>query len=217
MHCGRMLSKAAAVRLPNDTRFVQLDVCYSGPVSQGEKVLAPLRQFRKPMADQIAPTPYVTLQQSRDQNTKHGDRYYIKAGFVQKASPGFVDTMIGIIQDASLQQVQAVSVPQGGGAIARVKPDATAFAQRAAHHNAFLFTRWSDPAQSDAVSAWIKSAWAKLEPHTYGFYVNEFNAEDAARLRTTYGGNFDRMASLKAKYDPNNLFRLNANVAPGRS
>jgi FAD/FMN-containing dehydrogenase len=177
-------------------------------------VIAPLREYRKPIADRVAPTPYVTLQRSRDENTKHGDRYYIKAGFVQKSSPGFVDTIIGIISDANLSQVQAIAVPQGGGAIKRVKPGATAFAQRAADHNAFLFTRWNDPAQNGAVSAWIKSAWAKLEPHTYGFYVNEFNAEDAARLRTTYGDNFGRMVDLKTKYDPDNLFRLNANVAP---
>ena len=133
---------------------------------------------------------------------------------MQKATPAFVDTMIGIIEDASLPQVQAVSVPHGGGAIKRVKPAATAFAQRAADHNAFLYTRWDDPAQNETVSAWIKSAWAKLEPNTYGFYVNEFNTEDAARLRTTYGDNFGRMVDLKTRYDPGNLFRLNANVAP---
>jgi len=204
----------AVVRLPNDQRFVSFDICYSGTREQGEKVLAPLRQVRKPVVDRIAPTPYVALQSSSDVATEHGHRYYVKAGFVQKSSPGFIDAMLGIISDANLPQVQALSVPQGGGAIARIKPDATAFAQRAADHNAFLYTRWDDPAQNDAVAAWIKSAWARLEPHTHGFYVNEFNAEDAARLRTTYGKNFDRMVALKTKVDPNNLFRLNANVAP---
>jgi len=204
----------ATVRLPNDQRFVSLGICYSGDHAKGEKVLAPLRQFRKPIADRIALTPYVTQQQASDAATAHGRRYYIKAGFVQKASPGFIDTMIGIVGDANLPQVQAVSVPQGGGAIRRVKPNATAFAQRAADHNAFLFTSWTNPAQNDDVSAWIKSAWAKLEPHTYGFYVNEFNVEDAARLRTTYGDNYPRLVDLKTKVDPDNLFRLNANVAP---
>jgi len=204
----------AVVRLPNDQRFVSFDVCYSGDRAQGEKVLAPLRQIRKPVLDKIEPAPYVVLQSSSDVATEHGHRYYVKAGFIQKATPAFIDTMIGIIQDANLPQVQAVSVPQGGGAIARVKPNATAFAQRAADHNAFIFTRWDDPAQNEAVSAWIKSAWAKLEPHTHGFYVNEFNAEDAARLSTTYGGNFSRLVDLKTKVDPGNLFRLNANVAP---
>jgi FAD/FMN-containing dehydrogenase len=204
----------AVVRLPNNQRFVEIELCYSGSLAEGEKVIAPLRQIRKPIADHVAPTPYVKLQSSSDVSSEHGHHYYVKAGFVQKSSQEFIDTMLGIIADANLPQVQAVSVPQGGGAIRRVKPNATAFAQRAADHNAFLFTRWDDPAQNDAVSAWIKSAWAKLEPHTFGFYVNEYNTEDAARLRTTYGGNFDRMVNLKTKVDPNNLFHMNANVAP---
>jgi FAD/FMN-containing dehydrogenase len=204
----------AVVRLPNNQRFVSFEICYSGDRAQGEKVLAPLRQLRKPMVDRIAPTPYVALQSSSDVATEHGHRYYVKAGFVQKATPGFIDTMIGIIQDANLPQVQALSVPQGGGAIARVKPNATAFAQRAADHNAFLFTRWDDATQNDAVSAWVKGAWARLGPHTHGFYVNEYNVEDAGRLSTTYGANFSRLVDLKTRVDPDNLFRLNANVAP---
>ncbi len=110
--------------------------------------------------------------------------------------------------------MQAVVFPQGGGAYKRVKPDATAFAQRAADHNVFLFNSWEDPALSDQVGAWVRTNWAKVEPHTFGFYVNEFNADDAARLRDSYGANFDRLVALKTRYDPENLFRLNANVAP---
>ena len=105
------------------------------------------------------------------------------------------------------------SLPQGGGAIARVKPGATAFAQRAAPHNMFVISRWDDPAQSEAVGNWTRGAWKKLEPHTHGFYVNEFN-DDSARMRDTYGPNYDRMVALKTKFDPDNLFRMNANVAP---
>jgi len=67
------------------------------------------------------------------------------------------------------------------------------------------------------VGAWVKANWARIEPHTHGFYVNEFNVEDAARLQTTYGGNFERLVALKTRFDPNNLFRLNANVAPRKA
>jgi FAD/FMN-containing dehydrogenase len=207
----------AVVRVPDDTRFVHIEVCYSGGIAEGEKVIAPLRAFRKPIADHVKPQPYVKLQSSTDETLAHGLRYYLKAGFVPKATPGFVDTVIGIIEAANLPQVQAVSIPQGGGAIARVRTGATAFAQRSADHNAFLFTRWTDPAMNDPVAAWIRTAWAQLEPHTHGFYVNEFNADDAARVSTTYGPNFARMVELKGRYDPNNLFRLNANVAPGNA
>jgi FAD/FMN-containing dehydrogenase len=122
--------------------------------------------------------------------------------------------MIGIIADANLPQIQALSVVHGGGAIKRVKPNATAFAQRASDFNALIFTRWDDAAMNEPVAEWIRGAWARLEPHTHGFYVNEYNADDAARLRTTYADNFSRMVDLKTQYDPDNMFRLNANVAP---
>jgi FAD/FMN-containing dehydrogenase len=204
----------AAVRTPDDKRFLDLEVCYSGKVADGEKFLAPLRQIRKPIADHIAPQPYVMLQTSSDETLSHGHRYYLKAGFVQKINPGFIDTMIGIIADANLPQIQALSVVHGGGAIKRVKPNATAFAQRASDFNALIFTRWDDAAMNEPVAEWIRGAWARLEPHTHGFYVNEYNADDAARLRTTYADNFSRMVDLKTQYDPDNMFRLNANVAP---
>ena len=204
----------AVVRTPDDKRFVHIDVCYSGSHAEGEKVIAPLRQIRKPTVDRIGPQPYVKLQASSDETLSHGRRYYLKAGFVQKVTPAYIEAMIGVIADANLPLVQALSMPHGGGAIKRIKPQATAFAQRAADTNAILFTFWDDPAMKEPVASWIRAAWAKIEPHTHGFYVNEFNADDEARLRTTYGVNFARMVDLKTRYDPGNLFRLNANVAP---
>jgi hypothetical protein len=194
-----------------------LDVCYCGPRDQADKLLAPLRQIRKPTRDEVGVTPYVKLQTSGDAGTAHGRRYYIKGGFVQKSSQALVDVAIATINEAKLPVVQAVVFPQGGGAYKRVKPDATAFAQRAAEHNVFLYNTWEDPALSEQVSAFVKASWPKIEAHTFGFYVNEFNADDAARLKDTYGANFERLVALKTRVDPDNLFRLNANVAPRKS
>jgi len=204
---------AALVRLPNDVRFFTIDICYCGPRANIDKVLAPLRTFRKPIRDTVVAAPYVKLQASGDEGAAIGRRYYIKGGFVQQPSQGLTDAMLATIAEANLSVVQAVSMPQGGGAYARVKTDATAFAQRAAPFNMFVFSGWDDPAQSEAVGNWARSAWKKLEPHTRGFYVNEYN-DDAHRMRETYGVNFDRLVALKTKFDPNNVFRLNANVAP---
>jgi hypothetical protein len=166
------------------------------------------------LRDNVAPTPYVKLQASGDAGTAHGHKYYIKGGFVQKSSAGLRDAMLATIAEAKLPVVQAVVLPQGGGAIARVKPKATAFAQRAADHNLFLFSRWDDPAQSEAVAEWTRANWRKVEPHTHGFYVNEYNPEDASRVAGTYGENFTRLRELKDLWDRNNLFRMNANVEP---
>jgi FAD/FMN-containing dehydrogenase len=135
---------------------------------------------------------------------------------VHKATDALADAMISVIENAKLPVVQVVQVPQAGGAISRVKPGATAFAQRSVQHLIFIGSHWDDPAQNDAVSAWIRTTWPKIEPHTHGFYVNEFGADDAVRLSTTYGANFDRLRALKAKVDPANLFRMNANIAPNK-
>jgi FAD/FMN-containing dehydrogenase len=203
----------SVVRLPNDNRFMALNVCYCGPIAAGEKAIAPLRQIRKPIRDSVAPAPYVQLQTASDKATAHGQKFYIKAGFVQKTTSALIDDIIATITNANLPVTNAVSLPQGGGAIARVKPGVTAFAQRAAPHNMFVMSRWDDAAQSEAAGNWTRAAWKKLEPHTHGFYVNEFN-DDSSRMRETYGPNYDRMVALKTKVDPGNLFRMNANVAP---
>jgi FAD/FMN-containing dehydrogenase len=204
------------VRLPNDQRLLAVDVCFSGTTAGADKALAGMRSVAKPIADSVKPTPYVKLQQSADEKAAHGGKYYIKGGFVQKTSEALIDTVMATVADAKLPLVQAVQMQPSGGAIARVSPTATAFAQRAVQFNMFVLAAWQDPAQSDAVGQWARGAWKKIEPHTHGFYVNEFN-EDAGRIQATYGVNYSRLVALKQKMDPNNLFRLNANVAPAKA
>jgi len=201
------------LRLPDDMRALSLDVCYSGPLASGEKLLAPLRQLRKPVADRVVQTPYIKLQQTADVSLGHGKKYYIKGGFVQKTSAALIDVIMATIADAKLPVVQVVSMQPAGGAIKRVSPSATAFAQRGLAYNSFVLAAWEDPSLSEAVGQWARSAWKNVEPHTHGFYVNEFN-EDGGRMKATYGVNYDRLVALKTKLDPNNLFRLNANLAP---
>ena len=201
------------LRLPNDQRLLSVDVCYSGTLDAANKALAGMRSIRKPVADKVVPTPYVKLQQSGDEASAAGQKYYIKGGFVQQSSDALVDVMMATVADAKLPMVQVVSMQQAGGAIARVAPTATAFAQRAIQFNMFVLAAWRDSAQSEAAGQWARGAWKNVEPHTHGFYVNEFN-DDGGRMKATYGVNYDRMVALKTKVDPNNLFRLNANIQP---
>jgi len=201
------------VRLPNDNRFLSLDLCYSGSIASGEKAIAPLRAIRKPIADDVKPTPYVKLQQTDDDSLSHGKKYYLKGGFVQQTRDALIDVVMATIADAKLPVVHAVSMQSAGGAYKRVSPTATAFAQRAVEFNAFVIAIWEDPALSDAAGQWARGAWKNVEPLTHGFYVNEFN-DDGGRMKATYGVNYDRMVALKSKFDPGNLFRMNANVAP---
>ncbi|MFL6547171.1 MAG: FAD-binding oxidoreductase [Povalibacter sp.] len=199
--------------LPNDQRMLSIDICYSGTAAGAEKALAGMRSIRKPIVDSVGPAPYVKLQQSGDEAAAAGQKYYIKGGFVQKSSDALIDIMMATIAEAKLPLVQVVSMQQAGGAIGRVNPTATAFAQRAIQFNMFVLAAWQDPAQTDSAGQWARGSWKNIEPHTHGFYVNEFN-DDGGRIKATYGVNYDRLVALKTKFDRNNLFRLNANVAP---
>src|SRR4030095_1676685 len=94
-------------------------------------------QTPKPIADHVVPAPYVKLQQSGDESSAPGQKYYIKGGFVQKTSDALLDVILATIADAKMPVVQVVSMQQAGGAIGRVAPTATAFAQRALQFNMF--------------------------------------------------------------------------------
>src|SRR5437660_1143446 len=106
------------------------------------------------------------------------------------------------------------------GARARTKPEATAFWHRDPLFALLIETDWHDPSDGrarDESMQWARTQWAALQKFTDGFYVNELSADDPhARVRSTYGGNYTRLVQLKKKYDPKNLFHMNANVPPSR-
>ena len=106
---------------------------------------------------------------------------------------------------------------QAGGAVSRVEPMATAYPHRAAHCNMMRWNAWFEQetaSQREDRVADVKSDWALVAPYTRGFYVN-LNDEGDARTRANYGANYARLQSIKKKYDPTNLLRLNANILPG--
>jgi hypothetical protein len=120
--------------------------------------------------------------------------------------------VVGILEAGPAPRCIA-SFLQLGGAIARVAPGATAYWHRAAQHQVLLAGFWDAPADADAPRDWVKRGWKSLEPQTDGFYVNLAGPDETAqRIRNTYGGNYERLARLKRRYDPTNLFRLNANI-----
>jgi FAD/FMN-containing dehydrogenase len=202
--------------VPNVGRVMAFDVCYSGPVQQAERVLDPLRRFRKPLRDGLAPTSYVTLQASGDAGSAPGRGYYERSGFIRGIEPGLIDAALAIMDEPHAGG--DIVFWQHGGAISRVKPDATAVWHRDAARSLLVDSDWDDPHDQharDTAMQWARETWHKLEPFTDGFYVNTMAGDDPhARVRSTYGGNYPRLVKLKSKYDPTNLFRMNANVPP---
>lgn len=194
-------------------QLVGLEACWSADHAAGERVLQPLRALGRPAFDQIGPMPYVKLQASGDQNFAVGRRYYNKSGFLPTLSPEAIDALVATMTEAPPRTI-GFFMQHSGGAINRTPVGATAFPNRDASQWLMVSTGWQDAARDQAHVGAVRGAWKHLEGFTRGFYVNTLAEEDYARVESNYGPNYARLARLKAKYDPDNLFRLNANVAP---
>ncbi len=199
---------------PTGERGVMLDVCYSGPLADADRALAPYRRFGKPLHDGLAPTHYARLQSKDDERSRIGGRYYNKSGFVTELGSDLIELTVDTIARAGVPRARIVMSPRGG-AIQRVARDATAFWYRDALYNVLLTTTGDDSASDAPNTAWAKASWPAIEAFTDGFYANTNLADTTAeRMRGAYGGNYERLVTIKNKYDPTNLFRLNANVKP---
>jgi hypothetical protein len=196
-----------------DGPMVNIEACWSGDHADGEAWLKALRTFQKPVFDDIRPMPYVQLQSIYDEPLANGQYYYSKSGFLT----GIDDTAIDVIVDVFRRTPGLYSIffPPCDGAYRRVAADATAFPNRDAMYSMVLVAGWPNADGIDAKVAQIRTAWRELEPLTRGFYTNEAGPDTTmAGYQENYGANFKRLVALKAKYDPTNLFRLNANVPP---
>ena len=190
------------------------DVCYSGPQARADRVLAPLRDLGTPIADTVAPMDYVAVQRSGDINDPRAEGSYLKSGFISAFPAKLVSAIVDRFE-GDPKRSTAVFFQTGGGAIARVPAGATAFAQRDIMANMLCAVGWRQGDDPAAHVQWIKQYWTGLEPFTHGFYVNDLDIEASS---TAVGANFrqnhQRLVAVKNKYDPKNLFRLNANVKP---
>jgi FAD/FMN-containing dehydrogenase len=193
--------------------MASIEACWSGDHAEGEAWLAPLRAFAKPVVDDIAPRPYVRLQSSYDEPLANGLYYYAKGGFMTGIDDAAIDVVVNTFQRTP--GLYSIFFPPCDGAYRRVAPDATAFPNRDALYSLVLVAGWPNSEGVDAKIEQIRTAWRELEPLTRGFYTNEAGSDKTlAHFRENYGANFERLVALKAKYDPMNLFRLNANVPP---
>jgi hypothetical protein len=129
-------------------------------------------------------------------------------------TPAFIDAILTGFE-ARPERTTIFGFQQGGGAINRVAPDATAFAHRDITLTPLLVVDWDIRRDASADVAWLKQYWASVEPHISGFYTNDLIDETQQQVDENYLGNYPRLVALKSKFDPTNLFRLNANVIPG--
>ena len=135
---------------------------------------------------------------------------------MQKISPQLLSAMIDGVEEHP-ERATVAAFQQLGGAIARVSADATAFPFRNVHATALLVADWPATADPAPHLEALRRYWTTIAPYTYGFYTNDAVEESQKQVDDNYLGNYPRLRKLKDKYDPTNLFRLNANVRPSVS
>jgi len=189
---------------------------YTGPIEEGEKVLEPIRGFGAPVLDTVAPKPYVAHQKMFDPAVPHGLHYYWKS---HKLGPLTDDIIEIIVEHAQRITSPLTTVPlfTQGGAMARISEDDSAFPNRDAAHDINIVAAWRpDDPEPERHIEWVRGFFGGLEPHSRGVYVN-FTSDDAnerVRARAYSPQQWSRLVRLKAKVDPTNFFRMNANIPP---
>ncbi|PGF17640.1 FAD-linked oxidase [Natrinema sp. CBA1119] len=188
---------------------------YAGDIAEGEAVLAPVREYGEPIADVVGPHRYAEFQQAFDPLLTEGARNYWKSHNFRAIPDGAIDTVVDYARRLP-SPLSEIFFGQIGGAMGRVPSDATAFPHRDAEYGMNVHTRWEDPAMDDECITWAREFFDAMAPYaTGGVYVN-FISEDEGEEDLGYGENYDRLAEIKAAYDPDNLFRMNQNVEPAR-
>ena len=219
---GALLFTAAPeVPVPDVLRgvpIVGLGGVYVGQLEIGEQVLRPLREFAAPAADIFQPMPYSAAQTMADFLWPRGTYNYWKSSYLSSLSDGAIDTILKFYSKAPSARTVVVLEHNGDGAMDRVAEDATAFGHRNWPYNFLVTTIWTDPAETDANIRWTREFWEGMQPFlAKAAYVNYLGEVEEEGIRAAYGGKYERLASLKNKYDPTNFFRMNQNIKPSRA
>jgi len=189
--------------------------CHTGNAAEGEKLLAPIKAFGKPVGDVMQRRPYVTQQSLLDATQPNGRRYYWKSEYMT----GFEDDVFVRLQehaDRIVSPHSAAILFHLGGAIAKHPDSHSAVGNRTAGAVFNITAQWEKAADDEKNIAWARAAWKDLRRFsTGGTYVNFLNADEAGeRIHDAYGSNFARLQEIKRSWDPDNLFRVNKNIAP---
>ncbi|MGA8144907.1 MAG: FAD-binding oxidoreductase [Candidatus Acidiferrales bacterium] len=188
--------------------------CYTGSSKKAEKVFKPIRKFKTPALDLVGPIPHPALQSMFDGLYPPGHQWYWKADFVRTLPDEAI--ALHVKHAAKLPTMQStMHLYPINGAASRVKNGATPWCYRDATWAEVIVGVDPDPANKEKITAWAREYWSELHPYSAGgAYINFMMEEGEERIRATYGKNYDRLAKIKKRYDPANLFRVNQNIKP---
>jgi FAD/FMN-containing dehydrogenase len=207
---------AAAVLMtgPDGNKACSIAVAYPGDLAEGERIVTPLKQFGAPVMDMIGPMPYVALQGMLEQTMPPHLLNYWKAEFIREVSDEVIELAVDAFRRVPSPMSMLMFFPIRGAA-SRVAADATAFPHRGGYHVG-IYSLWQDATRNQENIAWVRESWSAIQPFIAGgVYVNELGEDDGAdRVAAAYGPNYARLRQIKGRYDPDNVFCLNANIAP---
>lgn len=184
-------------------------------LDKGEEVLRPMREFGPPGMDMVDRIPYVAMQQIIDPPNQKGFLNYWSGDFLAELPDDAIDIFVEIATKP-VSPLSQMLIIAGGGAIARIDEDATAFGQRNAPFNTHFLGMWADPADTEKNIAFVRNITQAMKPWTTGrAYLNFLGDEGHERVEAAFGPEkFARLQELKAKWDPTNFFRHNQNIPP---
>lgn len=192
-----------------------LVACHTGDLESAEDDLAPLAAVEGPILSVVAPMPYATLQSSFDAGAPDGARYYWKAMYLDEISDDAIDTLVARVSPLPGPYANVFFEPLGG-AVGRVPTTATAFAHRGARFGLGITAGWDHPDHDAAAIAWVRDLHEVMAPYDNGgVYANYLDHDDDDRVGSVYATNLDRLQTVKATYDPGNVFcNANSTIVP---
>ena len=205
---------ASIATLPEGSKACTILVCYHGSIEEGERVLRPIREFGPPLADNIQPMAYTEAQKLAA--GVPGQQNYLKSHLMGQASANAIDTMVDHFERVT-SPLSSIGFQQLGNASNRVESGETAFGHRDAWYEWMVTSIWLDPGESEVHIRWARECYQSMLPFSFGAYVNQVGTEaeeGADAIKAAFGDNFQRLATLKQKYDPTNLFSHNQNIRP---
>ena len=187
---------------------------YAGDPAEGEAVIAPLREVGSPVADDVKVTRYADLLSDLDEMYRAGHRVYYRSAFFDELLDEAIDALAAAMAPVP-SPFSSIFLEPMGGAIARRGPHATAFPHRERSFCITAVPKWAAPGRDAEMRAWADEIFDALAPYAAdGVYVNYLDEQGADQVRAAYGEHWDRLAALKRRWDPENLFRMNHNVPP---
>ena len=189
-------------------------MCYVGDLIQGERVTKEIRSLGRPIADVVGPHRFTDWQSAFDPLLTAGARNYWKSHDFETLEDGALDVITQAVRTLPSPECEVV-IAHLGGAMSRVAPDATAYPQRAAHFVMNVHTRWRESKDDAPSIGWARALFRATEPFATGSaYVNFMPEDETDRVEKIYGANYRRLAEIKGRYDPRNMFRMNQNIRP---